>query len=358
MVKSRLIYSCLCAIAICLLATGTAPRMQSAASVPLAAPVMPRTITTVDPAVIQAELVPQAYLPLVASSLPRTSWIDTQDRDAVRQLYQTTYLASDGISSGWTGSHASCNPGTTSDAFKAAILARINYFRSMGGVPPIKGFDASYNQKAQAAALMMSVNRALNHYPPATWTCYSTDGYAGASSSNLYLGVYGPSAISGYMQDYGSGNYAVGHRRWILYPKTQYMGTGDIPAQSGYSSSNALWVIDRDYRLSERPATREPYVAWPSAGYFPRQLVTARWSFSYDRAVFSAANVTVTRDGQPVAVTVSPVVNGYGENTLVWTLGEAVPGGDVVYSVDVRNVVVDSVPHDFAYQVRIFDAMP
>ena len=119
-------------------------------------------------------------------------------------------------------------------------MRRINYFRAMSGIPPIMGLKGEYNQKAQAAALMMSVNRQLNHHPPTSWTCFTNDGYDGASSSNLYLGVYGPSAISGYIYDSGTGNYFVGHRRWILYPQTQFMGTGDIPSQSGSSSSNAL----------------------------------------------------------------------------------------------------------------------
>lgn len=353
MFRIRMVNGCLCALL--LLTGGITDRVQSDAPAPREPPKMPLYTNAADPAGILGELVPQAFLPIIFSPPKLTSWIDTQDRDTVRQFYLTTYLASEGISSGWTGNHASCNPGTTSDAFKAAILLRINYFRAMGGVPPIKGFTDAYNQKAQAAALMMSVNRALSHYPPAIWTCYSDDGYEGASSSNLYLGVYGPSAISGYMQDYGSGNYFVGHRRWILYPQTKNMGTGDVPPQSGYQSSNALWVFDRDNMRGDRPTTRESFVAWPPAGYVPRQVVYSRWSFSYPKAVFSGVTVTVTRNGQPVAVSLSPIANGYGENTLVWELGETPPYGDVVYAVSVQNVTIDDVAQNFAYQVMIFD---
>ena len=116
----------------------------------------------------------------------------------------------------------------------------------MGGVPPVESLKADYNQKAQAAALMMSVNGKLSHDPPSSWDCYSSDGKTGAGNSNLYLGVFGPDAISGYIYDPGSGNYPVGHRRWILYPQTKHMGTGDIPPVSGEWKSNALWVFDLD----------------------------------------------------------------------------------------------------------------
>jgi len=302
------------------------------------------------------ELQPQAYLPALFTSPEPSPWLDTQDRETVKQFFITEYAASDGIVSGWTGNQASCNSGTTSSTFREAIVRRINYFRSMSGIPPIIGFKEEYNQKAQAAALMMSVNRQLSHDPPDTWTCYTDDGNTGAGSSNLYLGVYGPSAISGYIYDPGGGNYFVGHRRWILYPQTQYMGTGDIPSQSGYPASNALWVFDTDNMWDERPTTREPYVAWPPPGYVPRQIVYPRWSFSYPQADFSSTTVTVTRNGQPVGVTVSPIGNGYGENTIVWELGESVPSGDVVYTVTLQNVIVDTAAQNFTYQVMIFEA--
>lgn len=90
----------------------------------------------------------------------------------------------------------------------------------MAGIPPLLGLDDTYSAKAQAATLMMSVNRKLSHSPDSSWTCYTANGREGAGSSNLYLGVFGPSAISGYIRDPGSGNYFVGHRRWILYPQT------------------------------------------------------------------------------------------------------------------------------------------
>jgi uncharacterized protein YkwD len=284
--------------------------------------------------------------------------VNTQDRTAVQQFYLTEYLASEGVDAGWTGNHGGCNPGTTSLAFREAVLRRINYFRAMAGIPAVIDFNETYNTKAQAAALMMSVNRALDHTPPSSWTCYSADGYEGASSSNLYLGIYGPAAISGYILDPGGGNYPVGHRRWILYPQTRYMGTGDIPPQNGYPSSNALWVFDADNMWGPRPTTRESFVAWPPPGYVPYQVVYFRWSFAYAGADFSNATVTMTRNGQPIGVTISPVVNGYGENTLVWELSESIPqppSSDIVFNITVGNVIISGGPQQFNYEVIVFD---
>lgn len=65
----------------------------------------------------------------------------------------------------------------------------------MAGVPATVVLSGEFTAKAQKAALMMSVNRQLSHSPDSTWICYSAEGAEAAGKSNLYLGVYGPSAI-------------------------------------------------------------------------------------------------------------------------------------------------------------------
>lgn len=296
----------------------------------------------------------QVYLPAVFAPPELLPWVNTQDQATVRAYYLDVYLSSDGVSPGWTGSRKSCAPGTTSIAFKDAILRRINFFRAMSGIPAVIGFKEDHNTRAQAAALMMSVNGKLSHNPDPSWECYSAAGDEGAGSSNLYLGVYGPSAISGYIYDPGAGNYPVGHRRWILHPKTQYMGTGDIPPASGEWSANALWVFDSS-TWGTRPKTRDTYVAWPPPGFVPRQVIYPRWSFSYPGADFSATAISVKRGGSQVSVTISPIVNGYGENTIVWELGESLPSGDFTYFVSVKQVKIDGIQQDFTYEVKGFD---
>ena len=298
------------------------------------------------------------YLPFIMRPEEFGPWTDTQDRQEVVAFYQIEYLASEGIDSGWTGNVGSCVAGSTTAAFKEAILRRLNYFRAMAGVPALDGFLADYNNKAQAAALMMSAEGSLSHSPGSSWACYTTAGSEGAGSSNLYLGVYGPSAISGYILDPGSGNYPVGHRRWILYPQSKNLGTGDIPPSSGYSAANALWVFDTANMWGPRPATREAYVAWPPPGYVPYQVVYDRWSFAYAGADFSGASVVMSKNGSSLGLTVQPVVNGYGENTLVWEPNDnfsASPSADVSYEVTINNVVINGSPQSFSYEVIMID---
>ncbi len=297
------------------------------------------------------------YLPLIHRAFELMPWIDPTDRQTSLDYFNQVYRASEGIPISWTGSHADCNAGETSPTFREAVQLRINYFRSMAGVPGTIQLSDEYSRKAQQAALMMSVNGQLSHNPPPSWLCYTAEGAQAAGSSNLFLGVYGPAAITGYMEDPGSGNYFVGHRRWILYPQTLQMGTGDIPNTGGYWPSNALWVFDENM-WNPRPETREEYVAWPPPGYTPYQVVFPRWSFAYADADFSGATVAMSSGGQNIPVALQPVVNGYGENTFVWVpdipIGSP-PPTDITYEVTVTGVKVNGVPHIFTYQVILFD---
>ncbi|MGH8016707.1 MAG: immunoglobulin domain-containing protein [Opitutaceae bacterium] len=298
--------------------------------------------------------------------------VDTANREESRLFFQAIYPASENVAMGWTGSYASSDPlaaaGNTAAAFKDAVQLRVNFFRAMAGVPADVTFDSGFNAKAQLAAIMMSVNNAIVHAPPADWQLYTADGALAASKSNLALGVAGPSAIDGYIADPSEMadptiNAPVGHRRWVLYPQTRYMGSGDVPGGDTLPAANALWVLDESFG-AERPFVRESFVAWPAPGYVPYRVVYPRWSISYPEADFSAASVTMSRDGAAVPVVLEPVANGYGENTLVWipdgldtsaTTPHERPSADVTYEVTVSNVVVDGQAQTFSYSVIVFD---
>jgi hypothetical protein len=228
-------------------------------------------------------------------------------------------------------------------------------------MPALTGLNATYNAKAQAAALMMSKAGKLSHTPDTGWPCYSTSGGEAAGNSNLYLGQSGPDAISGYVRDPGVGNTSAGHRRWILYPQTQQMGSGDIPSSSGYYQANALWVFDT-HIWEARPATRSEFVAWPPNGFIPYQVVYARWSFAYPNADFRNASVSLTKNGSPVGVTRYSTVNGYGENTLVWIISSMSdgaswpkPAGTDIYVVTINGVIINGQSKNFTYPVKIYD---
>jgi len=302
------------------------------------------------------------YLPILFGESENNSpFLDLQNRGVVDDYFTENYLLTSQPTIDWTGNLDSCDPGTLSADYQAAVLKRINFFRRMAGVPDSVVFNESYNHKAQAAALMMAKNGKLNHTPPSTWFCYSALGYAGASSSNLALGAYGWVAINMYMLDPGTGNGAVGHRRWILYPQTQEMGNGDIPPQPGYYSANALVVFD-DHWLDPRPDTREDFVSWPPPGYVPYQIVYPRWSFSYPGADFSNTTVQMSNSGSAVPITMEALEIGYGENTIAWIPNGLdnwaewpKPAQDMRYTVTIQNVKILTVSHNFSYDVIIFD---
>ena len=176
------------------------------------------------------------------------------------------------------------DPGTTSSAFRDAVALRVNYYRAMAGVPAVIVFSDEFNRKSQQAALMMSANNQFNHAPPVTWKFYTAEGAEAAGKSNLTLGSTGPLAISSLMSDGNANNTAVGHRRWILYPQTQIMGTGNIPATGGFKATAALWIFDSNFARA-RPDTRDGFVAWPPPGFVPYQVVFPRWSFTFSLAV-------------------------------------------------------------------------
>ncbi len=132
--------------------------------------------------------------------------------------------------SGWAGNVGNCTQGTTSAAFKQSVLDRLNSYRAFAGLPPVGLFTDTKVSDTQRAALMMSANNALNHSPPTNWKCYTAAGRNAAYYSNLALGAYGFDAIDLYMDDPGTGNGAVGHRRWLLFPTRRTSRPATSPA--------------------------------------------------------------------------------------------------------------------------------
>ena len=304
-----------------------------------------------------------------ASAAPAAAgWYDTSTRSSVRDSWNLTFWPTITVPMGWTGNVPSNIPGTTTQAFKDAVAARINWFRAMAGVPPQIAISPIYSAKDQQAALMFSANRQISHSPPATWVDYSAEAAEAAANSNICYGYSNdPGCVAAYVIDSGSNNAAVGHRRWILYPQTLTMGTGDVPqsgtAGNSYPPANALWVFDGLYGTA-RPATRAAYVAWPPPGFVPYQVVGPRWSFSYPGADFTNASVSMQRNGAAVPVRQEQVATGYGENTLVWVpdnldasayFQPTAPAADTTSTVTLTNVRINGVPQTFPYSVTVFD---
>ena len=358
-------------------------------------------------ALAQPVLLPEDYQAIQARQETSTSGVSVQDdhilnlgvftvdnsnREEVRTFFNALYWASNYATIDWTGSFTPF-PGTgtrtfeeisplagdTSDLFKEAVLLRINFYRAMAGIPADIILVDDLNQAAQMTALIMSGNDSISHFPvTAGFDNYlSADGIQGAADSNLAIGSYGPGSVNGYMQDKGAGNTSVGHRRWLLYPPMLEMGTGDVPggeipaeAQANIPGdsatvrrANAIHVFSPN-NFGVFPDIDFPYVAFPQEGYVPYHIVHPRWSFAIDGANFSAATVSMTRDGSPIAVALEPYdAPGLGSNTLVWVYdglnandshNHAKPDSDVTYSVTIDGI--QNAPEtSYTYNVTVFD---
>lgn len=285
--------------------------------------------------------------------------VNTADREQVVNFFQTVYMASEGVQMGWTGNVTNSIAGDTSQAFKDAILLRINYFRAMAGLPGDITFNPIKSAKCQQAALMFSAQGAISHAPTNGWACYTAEGAEAAGSSNIGLGVSGVGIVNAYIDDYGIANYYVGHRRWMLYPKSKVMGSGSTSRQGNYRSGNAIWVIGEFGSVPAQPS----WVAWPPKGYVPNTLLpsSGRWSFSHAGANFNNTSVSMQSNGVNVAVILEQQIVGAGDNTIVWRPEnvsqpvDLVIAPDINYTVTVSNVVISGVTNSFTYTVTTID---
>ncbi len=338
------------------LTQGAVAQMASTANVMLGPP--PRLSGAVPQ---QTDLTPQA-----ASVIT----VDPANRYQVSLLYRNFYAVEDMAVSGWNGSVTPCNAGTTTQAFQDATIERVNVFRALAGLPGnVAEFGLSSTQKTddQNAALMMVANHTLNHMPPNTWICWTQAGSDGAGNANLSLGqglgfnYNGPTAVEGYMDDSGSGNSFVGHRRWILYPAQAKMASGDVDATITVYSSNALWVLGPFGTRASTPSG----TPWPPRGYVPWQLLPVNsnnWSFSFPGAAFGSAAVSMTRNGQALSLAITEKGAhdnvGYADNTLVWQpvgVTYSQPTQDVVYHVSITGIAGSGVPTSVSYNVVVIN---
>lgn len=265
------------------------------------------------------------------------------------------------VPSGWTGSTASCDPGTESQASLDATLLAVNRFRAVANLAPVT-FDASQNSKALAAAMMMRAGNengygyGLSHQPSVDhpdWPCSGTpDAVSGAGSSNLALGASGANAIRLYVDD--DGVSSLGHRRWVLDPAATVFGSGST------GMTNALAVFGTPGSAATVPTGSQ--VAWPPAGAIAPSWVPATWSVSVggtgDAVALAAPQVQMTLDGAAVSVGgVSDLGTGYGTGrTLAWVPSldrSALRTGYHQLAVNVSGFAVNGTPAAVSYTTTI-----
>lgn len=286
---------------------------------------------------------------------PRSSLaINTGSRSEVRVAYRQMWRSADGERPEWIGgSVRTCEPGTLSGDSTDQQLGALNFARLLSGLTPL-ALDKDSIPRAQAAAIMMTAGNAVNHYPPTSWPCWSQTGYDAAGMSNLYQGVRSESnadKVESYLDDWGSINHEVGHRRWFLHPYLAAIGLG------GTATANVSYLFGRPFDDS---APNPAWVRWPAAGWFPNRLdPRGRWSLSSgdDGADFSRARVRVTFDDEPVrGIVLRTPEASPGKPTLVWEMPDSWPADPVGRAtVTVSDITIDGIEgRSTSYAVKFF----
>lgn len=206
----------------------------------------------------------------------------------------------------WSGDRSSCQEGIVDQDIQEKVADRINYFRRNAGVPEVL-LDAATNEYCQKAALMMTANGKLEHDPPRSWRCWSSEGAYAAKHSLLIKDANTSMAVTYIMDDQ---NPTAGNRRWLLYPNGKVYGHGST------NDVAVIWALD-DSGSTDTTQYMDLPVTWPPEGDVPQMMLFKNWTFSIYRDL-TDAKVEVKQDGKALAVNVEPFLRGYGAPTLVF----------------------------------------
>lgn len=305
--------------------------------------------------------------PTTASATPFRSTINTSSLTAVQDAYLDTYVPALSTGFNWTGSVSGCKPGTISASGMDAALTEANFIRAMAGLPTLPQ-DATESAKTQQAALMMqaqdqsvsggSVTGAgLSHDRSTSWACGTTAGASTGPGGEAIAVGWGSSytesakVMAEWMQDQGTTNIAeLGHRFIILDHRATSFGFG---ATTNYAALHT----SVDFTASDSKS-----FGWPSAGYFPYELLTSSATYwSYNPASGSAASasvkMTVSKDGGSAKDVSLSDAHGVwnaaanGQSTAVaWKPSVSAPAKG---TVDVYTVTISG---QSSYQVKVFNA--
>jgi Cysteine-rich secretory protein family len=239
----------------------------------------------------------------------------------------------------WNGNVMACNAGDMTTAGRSNALRLINLFRFLGDLPEVQT-RADLDTKAQACALMMDANNALDHSPPTNWACYTQAGAEAAGKSNI-CSTGAASCMDLYMNDRGN-DTTYGHRRWFLSNSLGPIGIGGTP------SGSCHLVIGGSGQA------KKSYLAFPSAG--PQPLGAAQladstgWSIQSDSINLDNALVTVQSDNQSLPVNVAKLGQGYGSTWAIKIVHSWKVAAGKSYTVNVTGVATP-----ISYVVQVLD---
>lgn len=289
---------------------------------------------------------------------------DLTTRETARTWHNTYWPQTYGEKMNFTGDVVNGIAGDVSSAYRAQALLRYNMLRRMVG-SPVFTLDASRNQTAQLAAMVIAANNKMVHgMMDSTWKFYSPEANSATAYCNQALGYTEPQASLAYLYDFGAFNVGgVGHRRDILSPWLgTTIGIGQVPATKSTDAAEALMITGPGYT----PAVvnyAKPLVQWPAEGYVPNYLITGQWSVNIPNMLPEDINqtlylrdvaISVWRNGVPV------IVNGSGTGAgeaAVWTIDGSTDGmanvGLVTLSSGESFNACPNYNQDIVYHVRL-----
>lgn len=236
-------------------------------------------------------------------------------------------------------SKSKCYAGELDTMEYYSFKQNLNFVRLISGLPVIQDIDKESSVNCQKAAWCLTVNNRITHFIPKSYKCYTPGAASAASRANLSLGYSAGRALLGLLQDEGSSNISVGHRRWLLNPSLTFPGYGltdKVMVVQVIGQKNNFRKVYKDLAEYEKWP-----VAWPVAGIHPKFLATKRFSFSLAGASFKGCTITVRKNGKPVRIKRHPLKPNFGNPTVVFDLDEFPEGGDL-YQISIRNVITKS----------------
>ena len=227
-------------------------------------------------------------------------------------------------SSIWTEGPNQCDLGTLSTEAIVDAISYVNGYRYLTGLHPLSD-DSSLNEDAQYCAIIQYRQGSLNHHPPSSATCYTSQGASASASSDLALGTSTPaSAIDLFMDD--SGVSSLAHRRWIIYPSFGPAGVG--------FAGNATCL----YVFSWQNSGNVEFEPWPNQGFTPMSVMPTTWSFSSNHyGISSSTQVAVKRlsDNADLGVDAQVLPSGFADPAIGFTPNGWTPQAGETYEVTV-----------------------
>lgn len=316
--------------------------------------------------------------PLTAQAATPPGFLPPPHDEKAARAFATFLAAQKAPSLDWSGPLPEQTAGTISNAWRAAVLARIDAYRAFAGLPPLHSARTDWNDACQEAALMLQARDLALHFATPGWDHYTPAGALALRHSSIALGITGLAALDAFVRDDGPQHAGVPHRRWLFFPPLRQTGIGALPHRSfRQREAFVLWMVEppadaakdafaylKRWRFPDAASRAHPQaVAWPPPGAFPREHLPRRWSLSFHGADFSAADVAVTRErtGEPISLVVEPKDLPAADPTLVWIIeSTAFPdfgdrrAADLKLRVHVSGIAGEGLPAELAWEVVLW----